>query len=69
MARRLSLPYPPAVSLAQRIAKLFNRGPVTPEEIAEAEEAKRIQYEQDSIRASQRTMAGQNYQSGRGSRP
>jgi hypothetical protein len=56
------------MSLSQRIAKLLERRPATPEEVAEAEEARRMQFENDSIRASQGSAAGQNYQSGRGSR-
>jgi hypothetical protein len=57
------------MKLLDRLRGLFKRQPASPEELAEAEEAKRIQYEQDSIRASQRSPAGQMYQSGRGSKP
>jgi hypothetical protein len=39
-----------------------------PEHVAAAEEAERVRYEMETIRVSQRSMAGQNYQSGRGSR-
>lgn len=57
------------MKLLERLRGLFKSRPVTPEEAEEVAEAKRLQYENDSVRASQRTMAGQNYQSGRGSKP
>jgi hypothetical protein len=57
------------MKLLGRLRGLFKSRPITPEEAEDEAEAKRLQYESDSIRASQRTMAGQNYQSGRESRP
>ena len=57
------------MKLFGRLRGLFKSRPITPEEAEEEADGKRLQYENDSIRASQRTMAGQNYQSGRGSRP
>ena len=41
----------------------------TPEDVKAAEEGARIRYEMDNIRTSLRSNAGENYQSGRGSRP
>ena len=42
--------------------------PKTPEDIEAAQEAARIRDEMETIRVSQRSAAGENYQSGRGSR-
>ena len=42
--------------------------PKTPEEVAAAREAAAIRAEMETIRVSQRSAAGENYQSGRGSR-
>jgi hypothetical protein len=53
------------------LARLFawlRPTPKTPEEVEAAHEAERIRSELETIRVSQRSMAGQNYQSGRGSR-
>lgn len=47
---------------------LFKSNPKTPEAIEAAQEGARIRDEIDTIRVSQRSMSGQNYQSGRGSR-
>ncbi len=40
----------------------------TPEDLEAAREAIRIRDEMETIRISQRSMQGENYQSGRGSR-
>jgi hypothetical protein len=56
------------MGLGRRIASLFRRRPPTAEELEAEAEAQRVRYEMDTIRASQRGSAGQNYQSGRGSR-
>jgi anthranilate phosphoribosyltransferase len=42
--------------------------PTTPEEIADRAEAARLREEMLTQRLSQRSTAGQNYQSGRGTR-
>jgi hypothetical protein len=42
--------------------------PETPEEIAERAEAERLRDEMQTQRLSQRSTAGENYQSGRGTR-
>ncbi|MFL5926912.1 MAG: hypothetical protein ACJ77E_08265 [Gaiellaceae bacterium] len=50
--------------------KLFDklrRPPRTPEDIAAKLEADRLRDEMETIRLSQRSTAGQNYESGRGS--
>ncbi len=48
--------------------KLFRREPKTPEDLEAEAEAHRIRDEMETARLSQRSMAGQNYQSGRGTR-
>jgi hypothetical protein len=49
------------VDLAERPSK-------TPEGLEAEQEAAKTRYEMETIRVSQRSMVGQNYQSGRGSR-
>jgi hypothetical protein len=51
-----------------RLVGWFKPGPKTPEEIEAAAEAARLRAEMQTARLSQRSGAGQNYQSGRGSR-
>jgi len=42
--------------------------PTSPEDLAAAVEARRLQDRNQDVRLSQRSSAGENYQSGRGSR-
>ncbi len=51
-----------------RLIDWFKPTPKTPEDLAAAQEAARIRDEMETIRLSQRSAAGENYQSGRGSR-
>jgi hypothetical protein len=51
-----------------RLVAWIRPKPKTPEEVEAAQEAERIRYEMETIRLSQRSMTGENYQSGRGSR-
>jgi hypothetical protein len=48
--------------------KLFRRAPKTPEDLAAEAEAKVLRDQMETARLSQRSQAGQNYQSGRGTR-
>ena len=57
------------MTVLSRLRRVFKRRPPTMEEIEAAQEAQRMHYEMDTIRAAQRGSAAQNYQSGRGSRP
>jgi len=52
----------------RRLIDAFKPRPRTAEDLEAAQEAERIRYEMETIRLSQRSQAGQNYQSGRGSR-
>jgi len=52
----------------RRMVDWFKPSPKTPEDVEAAQEAARIRDEMETIRLSQRSMAGENYQSGRGSR-
>jgi hypothetical protein len=54
--------------LPQKLRNWFWRKPKSPEDIAAEAEARRIQDQNLDVRLSQRSSAGQNYQSGRGSR-
>jgi hypothetical protein len=52
----------------RRIVEALRPTPKTPEEIADRAEADRLRDEMLTQRLSQRSTAGQNYQSGRGTR-
>jgi hypothetical protein len=55
--------------LLKKLRGLFARGPKSPEDIAADAEARRVQDQVLDVRLSQRAgSAGENYQSGRGSR-
>jgi hypothetical protein len=56
------------MSLLDPLRQLLKRPPRSPEDVAAQAEAKRIADQVDTIRLSQRSGAGQNYQSGRGLR-
>jgi hypothetical protein len=55
--------------LTDKVRALFSREPKSPEDIAAEAEAKRLRDQAVDIKLSQRAgSAGENYQSGRGSR-
>jgi hypothetical protein len=55
--------------LTDKVRALFSRAPKSPEDIAAEAEAKRVRDQAVDIKLSQRAgSAGENYQSGRGSR-
>jgi hypothetical protein len=56
------------VNPLRRVLDAFKPRPQTAEDIEAAQEAERIRYEMETIRLSQGSQAGENYQSGRGSR-
>ncbi|NUR75652.1 MAG: hypothetical protein HOQ28_05095 [Thermoleophilia bacterium] len=55
------------MSILRKFFELFRPTPKTPEEIAAQAESDRLRDEMETIRLSQRSAAGENYQSGRGS--
>jgi hypothetical protein len=54
--------------MLSRIIAWLKPAPQSAEDLEAAEEAARVRSEMETIRLSQRSTAGQNYQSGRGSR-
>ena len=60
--------YPESMNPLRRIAAWLRPSIKTPEDVEAAQEAARIRSEMETIRISQRSMVGENYQSGRGSR-
>jgi hypothetical protein len=56
------------VNRLKRLLEALKRSPGTPEEVAAQQEAERLRDEMATIRVSQRSTTGENYQSGRGSR-
>lgn len=56
------------MSLLAKLRGAFRRTPPTAEELEEAAEAARLRDELETLRLSQRSTAGENYQSGRGSK-
>jgi hypothetical protein len=56
------------MSILQKLRAAFHRSPPTQEEIEEAAESARLRGEMETLRLSQRSTAGENYQSGRGSK-
>jgi hypothetical protein len=52
----------------RKIVEALRPTPKTPEEIADRAEAGRLRDEMQTQRLSQRSSAGENYQSGRGTR-
>jgi hypothetical protein len=55
------------MSLLQQLRDALRRSPPTAEDLEAAAEAQRLRAEMETIRLSQRSTAGENYQSGRGS--
>jgi hypothetical protein len=55
------------MSLLQQLRDALRRSPPTAEDLEAAAEAQRLRAEMETIRLSQRSAAGENYQSGRGS--
>jgi hypothetical protein len=56
------------MSLLQALRDLFRRTPPTQEDLEAAAEGRRLRDDMETIRVSQHSTAGENYQSGRGSR-
>jgi hypothetical protein len=56
------------MSILQKLREALRRSPPTQEEIEEAAESARMRDEMATLRVSQRSTAGENYQSGRGSK-
>jgi hypothetical protein len=56
------------MSFSKVLRDLFRRTPPSREDIAAVAEARRLRDDMQTIRLSQRSTAGENYQSGRGSR-
>jgi len=52
----------------QRLIDALRPRPKTAEDVAAAQEAERVRDEMETIRLSQLSQTGENYQSGRGSR-
>ena len=57
------------MSLIEKLLTLLRPAPETPEEIEAELESDRIQDQLQTVRLSQRSTAGENYQSGRGTKP
>lgn len=57
------------MTLIERLLTLLRPAPKTPEEIEAALESERVRDDLETLRLSQRSPAGQNYQSGGGIRP
>ena len=56
------------MALFRKMRDALKRKPKSPEDIAAAAESARLREEMLTARLSQESQAGQNYQSGRGSR-
>ena len=56
------------MSLLEKIRNAVRRQPKTTEDLAAEADAHRLRDEMETARLSQRSQAGQNYQSGRGTR-
>ena len=56
------------MSALRKLLDALRPTPKTPEDIAAQAEADRLRGELETLRASQRSGAGENYQSGRGTR-
>jgi hypothetical protein len=57
------------MSLIEKLLTLLRPAPETPEEIEAELESDRVQDQLQTVRLSQRSAAGENYQSGRGTKP
>ena len=55
------------MSILQKLRDVFRRSPPSPDDVEAAAESQRLRDELETIRLSQRSTAGENYQSGRGS--
>jgi hypothetical protein len=56
------------MSFLKKVKDALSPRPKSPEDLAAQAEALRVRDEMETARLSQRSQAGQNYQSGRGSR-
>ncbi|MDX6453353.1 MAG: hypothetical protein QOH16_3402 [Gaiellaceae bacterium] len=56
------------MSILQKMRNVFRRSPPSPDDLEGLAESARLRDEQETIRLSQRSAAGENYQSGRGSK-
>jgi hypothetical protein len=56
------------MSILQKIRDVFRRSPPSPDDVEALAESARLRDELETIRLSQRSTAGENYQSGRGSK-
>jgi hypothetical protein len=56
------------MSILQKMRNVFRRSPPSPDDLEGLAESARLRDEQETIRLSQRSTAGENYQSGRGSK-
>jgi hypothetical protein len=56
------------MNLLRKLLDALRPTPKTPEDIAAKAESDRLRDEMETIRLSQRSSAGENYQSGRGTR-
>jgi hypothetical protein len=56
------------MSILDKLRTILKPRPKTPEDIAAEEEARRLHDDMLTARLSQESQAGQNYQSGRGTR-
>jgi hypothetical protein len=56
------------MNIWRKLVEALRATPKTPEEIAARAEAERLRDEMQTQRLSQRSTAGENYQSGRGTR-
>jgi hypothetical protein len=53
--------------MLEKIRRKLRRSPKTPEDMAAEVESNRLRDEMQTVRVSQRSSAGESYQSGRGS--
>jgi|KBSMisStaDraftv2_1062788.scaffolds.fasta_scaffold9041587_1 hypothetical protein len=57
------------MAFIRKLLTLLRPAPETPEEIEAELESDRVQEQLQTVRLSQRSAAGENYQSGRGTKP
>ena len=57
------------MSVIEKLLTLLRPAPKTPDEIEAQLESDRVRDQVQTVRLSQRSAAGENYQSGRGTKP